>query len=300
MARPDAVRALRLVLPVMAAVPLSWSLSKTWVGELVLELFNSMAGTTLSPVLPTLFLGGLLTLVGILAIEGTFKLVTLQFLMFFLPTLWGTPLSALRGYTLGGAFFSIALIAAYYLDSPSLRSKFPGLSPAPIVETLRALLIPLFVGIAFLVLILYWSDLGTDPRNALPLWALLPLLFGVTFLVATGYSMHGEKPDGGKDVPYKLVLRTVMTAGDTFKVEPLGEDARSVTLTLTGGSPIKRPILMTLEVDWVPALVVLRSPWETKVLTKKHEWVEKGVRYVVYSDTTSRAPSSPDSASAPR
>ena len=300
MARPDGVRVLGVLLPAMAAVPLSWSLSKTWIGELALELFNSMMGTTLSPFLSTFLLFELLTLVGLLAMEGTFKLVALQFLVFFLPALWGTPLSALRGYTLGGAFFSIALIASYYLDSPSLRNKFPELPPAPIVETLRALLIPLFVGVAFLTLILYWSDLGTDSLNALPLWTLLPLLFGVTFLVATGYSSHGEKADGNKDVPHKLVLRTVMTVGDTFKVEPLGEDARSVTLALTGGSPIKRPILMTLEVDWVPALVVLRSPWATKVLTKKYEWVEKGIRYVVYSDTTSRAPSSPDSASAPR
>ncbi len=296
MRRSDQVKILRILLPVVAAIPLSWSLSMTWVKELLVSAFNMLTGFTPDGFLLVLFLGELLTLVGLLVVEGIFKLLSLQFLVFVLPTFWGIPLSALKGYTVGGVVFSLALLFGYYIDSPELRDKLFELPPSCILGTLEELLTPTLVGIAFVLLVLYWSELGANPHNALPLWVLLPIIFGASFLVAAGYSFQREE----EERLTRLVVRTVMTVGDTFEVNYLSEDSRSVTLALTGGSPVKRPVLMTLDLKWIPAMVILRSPWETKMLTRKYEWVEGGVRYIVYSDTMSRAPSSPDSASAPQ
>ncbi len=32
----------------------------------------------------------------------------------------------------------------------------------------------------------------------------------------------------------------------------------------------------------IPEVVVLRSPWETKILTKKKEWVEGNKKYLLF------------------
>ncbi|WP_297464610.1 hypothetical protein [Thermococcus sp.] len=296
MVKSNRIRLLRILVPLVASIPLAWSLSTTWIGELVLSMFRPVVDTT-DPLPLMLLLTGTLSIIGSLAVESVFKLVLAQLLLFMIPTLWGTPLSALKGYTLGGILFSILLILAYYLEPYSGGGSFTGDDDSLIAPTLTILALPIVAGTGFLILILYWSDLGSRPPNLLPLWILLPLLVGIAALISAGYAMKRAK-NTGEEVLNRLILRTVMTAGDTFRVEPLAMDGRSVSLALQGGSPVRRPLLLTLDLEYAPTFVMLRSPWESRMLTKKYEWVENGVRYVVYSDTTSRASSSQDIPSA--
>ncbi|NJE04982.1 hypothetical protein E3E36_02220 [Thermococcus sp. M36] len=295
----DAVRLLRVILPVSGSIPLAWSLSHTWVGglagEVSLRVFDSYF-----PLVSLLIIILPISMVASLVLENGFTLAAFQFALFLLPTLWGVRLSALKGYTLGGIVFSLLLLAMYYIEWLALGGETVRIPPSIILATLDELKVPVLVGLLFTVLPLYWSGLGESPSNAIPFSLLLPLAFIGAFAIAAGYSSHSSGTEGNV-ASTVIVLRTFMTAGDSFEIKDMKSEEGLVTLALTGGSPSKRPILMTLKQNGEPPrVIILRSPWESKMLFKKYEWMEGRTRYLVYSDSRFRAPSSPDNASAPR
>jgi len=276
---------------------MAWSVSHTWVGGLVDELLPLKAHPVPSMVMFLLSLTASFAV--LLFAEDVFPTVVFQFSMFVLPTLWGVHISDLRGYTLGGVAFSLLLIATYYARVAGNGKRTVELPPSVVLGVLEELKMPVLVGLLFTALPLWWSGFGESPSNPLPLPLLLPLAFLGAFAIAAGYSGSSGAPEEAPSLTV-AVIRTFMTAGDSFEVEKAESGENSLTLVLKGGSPSRRPILMTLKLDEPPKMITLRSAWESRLLFKKYEWTEGGIKYVLYSNSKSRAPSLTDTPSAPQ
>ncbi|WP_157727158.1 hypothetical protein [Thermococcus siculi] len=292
----EILRSIGALLLLVGSVLMAWSVSHTWVGELVGELVPLKAHIV--PALVMFLLSLTVSFAVLIFVGNVFPTVVFQFSMFVLPTLWGVRISDLRGYTLGGVAFSVLLILAYYAQATGKGKRTVEMPSSVVLDVLKELKVPILVGLLFTALPLWWSGFGESPSNSLPIPLLLPLAFLGAFAIAAGYSGSSNTPEEAPSLTI-AVIRTFMTAGDSFEVEKAENGEGSLTVVLKGGSPSKRPILMTLEFDEPPGMIVLRSAWESRMLFKKYEWIEGGIRYVLYSDSKSRAPSSQDTSSVP-
>lgn len=283
----DSIGLLEYSIALSSPLPLAWLLSEGRVGTEVSSQIYGVIGLWVPPVI-------LLALVFSPLSAGLYYLwrrlpvmVGLEFGLYLFPGLLGLPLKLVPGYTLGFLAYTVFLLLAGYLEWSS--ALIPGVSRRELGEvTLSALgevLFSMAVGMAFFFLLFAQSSWAREPPQMFPFYLLLPFLAGATVAVVLAFQVE---PGGNRKPPENpsrtfLVLRAYMTAGDSPRIERLGDNGW-VTLELIGGSPLKRPILLKLEWDGeVPETITLRSPWETRVLTKKREWVKGDGRYVLFT-----------------
>ncbi|NJE77361.1 hypothetical protein [Thermococcus sp. ES12] len=300
---------LSYLLVILSSIPVAWLFSQRTAGRALSEYVYWLTQLWVPPILLTLLLALVLSFGYYLLSKSLLKTLGLQFLVYLLPSLGGIPIRLVGGYTLGALVFSITFLSGRYIewlmedwemllsfgaDTEELRVSA--------MASLMELLLPIPLGLGYFVLLFYWSSGGKLFGNPLPFYLLLPFLLGAAVAVAVSFA--DPKPSKEKETFSEtfLILRTQMVVGDSFTRELLNEDDRSITLGLIGGTPVRRPVLMKLKwTNRIPNIVVLRSPWESSILVKKKEWVEKGRRYVLFinSEVKSRAPSSQDTSSAP-
>ncbi|NJE04489.1 hypothetical protein [Thermococcus sp. MV11] len=283
------LRRVEYLLVAVSSLPLAWLFSHRTGGFLVSAYLHELIGVWIPPFPLLLLVSALLSLGLYLFAESALKTVGIQFALYLLPSLYGLPVGLLTGYTLGGVLYITVLLIVSHIDWITQESETAlraGISREELessaLSAIKEALFPVPLGAGYLFLVLRWSSWAELPERAFPFYLLTPFLLGAAVAVASSFSRaKGEKLEDASET--FLVLRTYMTAGDSFTVEYLGRDERGITLGLMGGSPVKRPVLLRL--GWeegVPAVVVLRSPWETRILTKEKEWVEGGKRYVLF------------------
>lgn len=277
-------RHIEYFLVIVSSLPLAWLLSNDNIGVAVSSYLYEVVGLWV-PSLPLLALMLASISLGFYVFGWTpMRIIGFQLGLYLLPALEGLPVKLLTGYTLGGVTYTGSLMLAEYLEW--ISHEIPGVSKDEFesaeIFAVREVLLPVPLGLGYFFLLFTWSSWAKFPRNTLPFYFLLPFLVGAAVAVASSFS--GEPRGDSKNASQVfLVLRTHMTAGDSFTVEYLGRDERGVTFGLVGGSPVKRPLLLKMEWDeGIPGVVVLRSPWETKILTKKGEWVEGNKKYVLF------------------
>ena len=218
-------------------------------------------------------------------------------ILYVLPYLGGVLLDNVPFVTLTAIPLSVSVVLVPYAHSLQFRMKNLGRGyPREEIEALmgrelNTIFLSMLPGAMLLVYLLYSTSLGKRPLGLFPTYSvvLFALLIGIVMS-----TLEKKETNVSKTV---LVLRTYMIAGDSFRVKRGSIWEKGFELLLEGGSPVKRTVLLSFALENVPEYVVVRSPWDTKFLTKKEESVENGVRYVVFS--TSRAPSSQGISSAP-
>ncbi|WP_457742705.1 hypothetical protein [Thermococcus sp.] len=224
-------------------------------------------------------------------------IVTVLAVLYVLPYIGGVPIDKVPFVVLTAIPLGVSIVFVPYAHSLRFRIKSLGKSYLPdeledlMERELKTILISMLPGAMLLVYLLYSTSLGKNPVGLFPTYTvvLFALLIGVVLS-----TLEGRKENASKTV---LVFRTYLTAGDSFRVKIGSVWENGFELLLEGGSPVKRTVLLSFPSEKVPEYVVIRSPWDSKFLTKKKENVENGVRYVVF--TTSRAPSSEGIPSAP-
>jgi len=218
--------------------------------------------------------------------------------LYILPYIGGVPVERVPYVALSALPLSLAIVMAPYLHFLLGREKaLQGLPEsewnAVVREELRVFLLSMVPGGMLLAYLLYSTALGTRPIALLPTYVVPVIALSIGLLLAS--VDRTEKPIE-KTV---LVMRGYLTAGDSFEVRRGSLYERGYELLLVGGTPVKRPVLISIEAENVPHYVLLKSPWDKLFLVKKGEVVEGNTRYVIFLPSTSRVPSFPDSASAP-
>ncbi|WP_297521302.1 hypothetical protein [Thermococcus sp.] len=217
--------------------------------------------------------------------------------LYVLPYLGGVPLEEVPFVTLSAIPLGVSIVFVPYAHSlqsrmESLGRGYPQEELENLMEReLKIIFLSMLPGAMLLVYLLYSTSLGRNPIG------LFPTYLTVIFALLIGVIISALEREEGTASKTVLVFRTYMTVGDSFRVKEGSIWENGFEIILEGGSPVKRTVLLSFPSDNVPEYVVIRSPWDSKFLTKKKESVENGARYVVFS--TSRAPSFPDSASAP-
>ncbi|WP_461863647.1 hypothetical protein [Thermococcus sp.] len=216
------------------------------------------------------------------------------------PYLGGIPVKEIPSITLAAIplGISIALVPyveelraqVHYLISAGVRSEEIN---AIVVEGFKTIGFALLPGVMLLTYLLLSTGAGSRPITLLPTFLIIPLAL-ILGLILT--SIEQDRDEAEETI---LVLRAYMVAGDTFRIRKGTLWEEGYELLIEGGSPVKRTVLISFPVSEVPKFVILRSPWDTKFLSGKMETIENGKRYLLFLETMSRAPSSPDSASAP-
>ncbi|WP_258083894.1 hypothetical protein [Thermococcus thermotolerans] len=279
-----ALRHVEYSIVIISTLPLAWLLSHGNMGIALSLYVYRVIGVWIPSFLLMLPVLALISL-GFYILGGTpLKIVVFHFGLYILPALWGLPVNLLTGYTLGGVIYTGSLMLAKYIEW--ISHDIPGVSRDEFdsagISAIREVIFPIPLGMGYFFLLFSWSSWARLPANVFPFYFILPFLVGAAVAVVSSFS--GELRESPINAPQTfLVLRTHMTAGDSFTIEHLGRDERGVTFGLVGGSPVERPILLKMEWDeGLPEVIVLRSPWETKILTKKREWVEGNKRYVLF------------------
>jgi len=216
--------------------------------------------------------------------------------LYVLPYLGGVPLEEVPFVTLSAIPLGVSIVLIPYAHS--LRSRMESLGrgyPQEELENLmerelKTIFLSMLPGAMLLVYLLYSTSLGRNPIG------LFPTYLSVLFALLIGVIISALERNEGTASKTVLIFRTYMTAGDSFRVKGGSIWENGFEIILEGGSPVKRMVLLSFPSESVPEYVVIRSPWDSKFLTKKKESVENGVRYIVFS--TSRAPSSQDIPSA--
>jgi len=285
----------------VSLLPLAWLASLTGVLQLLAQTVEAQLGIPVPPLLA----GIVIVLVPAFAytyITGDlFKLFLAALALYLLPAIFGMDFDLLDRYVPGAIVLFTGFLLALFIawierDLGYVRNEErEGL----LILALREVLMPLLLGILLTVPLLWRSSFGKHPRNLLPLAFLPPLLLFATMTFALRFRRdHNEVPRSPKKS--YLILRTAMKAGDSFVIDIQERTERSVTFALSGGFPAHRPVL--LKIEWnnePPEVVVLRSPWDTKILLKAGELRKGEEDYFLYLPT-SRAPSSLGIFSAPR
>ena len=277
-------RRIEYSLVVISSLPLSWLLSNSHAGAAVSSYIYKVVGLWI-PSFPLLALIVTSISAGLYVLGRTpLRVIGFQLGLYLLPALVGLPVKLLTGYTLGGVVYTGSLMLAKYIEWISW--EMPGVSREELesagVSAIGEVLLPIPLGLGYFFLLFSRSSWAKLPINTFPFYFLLPFLVGA--VVAVAFSFSGEPKESPENVSQTfIVLRTHMTAGDSFTIEYLDKDTGGTTLGLVGGSPVKRPLLLKMEwSESIPEVVVLRSPWETKILTKKKEWVEGNKKYLLF------------------
>jgi len=218
--------------------------------------------------------------------------------LYVIPYLGGVSPGKVPFVTLTALPLGVSIVFTPYAHSlqyrlKNLGQKYPHDELDGLMEKeLKTIILSMLPGAMLLVYLFYSTSLGRNPIGLFPTY--LAVLFALLIGIILSTLDSGEE-NNSKTV---LVLRTYMTAGDSFRVKQGSIWENGFEILLEGGSPVKRTVLLSFSSDNVPEYVVIRSPWDSKFLTKKKESVENGVRYIIFS--TSRAPSSQDIPSAPQ
>jgi len=273
--------------------PVAWLLSNTGIVLSLAGRFN----------IPPLILGIAVVfipaIVNLLTTNETLPPFLVGIILYLMPAVFGMDVSMLNKYVPGAIVLALGFIMSLLLtwiekELPTQANR-DYLTVSSFVESI----VPIPLALLMIIPLLYWSSLGESPRNFLPLFLLLPLLIlaQVMLVVAFKGDIRNEERTPKETI---LILRGFMRVGDSFNLDLVEKREHSITFELSKGFPVERPILLKIEwKDNIPDVVVLISPWETQTLSKAKEWREGEKQYILYVPT-SRAPSSPNSASAPR